>query len=141
MLVIKRIILLALVGISGILSGLRLYYNNLPVKQEIEDCYNITCPVVESLYNNSYGCAEAILWNNSNLTLKSFYVEIHTEKDLLVFETTMLPPDSRVLLQERSKTTASDLNIRDIIVHSDAAMVSEGFVSVQVNLNSPDPLQ
>ena len=140
MLVIKRVILLLLAGVGGILSAFGLHHNNAPVKTDVIGAYDANDIVVEMLYNNSSGSAEAIIKNNCEYTLKSFYVEVYTNKECLIFETTMLPPFSYVLLQSRSGDKATDLNIRDVIVYTDIMIHSEGYENIQTIIKNSNEL-
>ena len=61
--------------------------------------------------SNDSGIAQGIFFNNSDKMLESFYVEVFTEKGQYYFETTILPPYSYVILEDREKRVWSQSSI------------------------------
>ena len=102
MIYFKRILLLISVLASSVNVGYGIIRHNteqcgivLPYKIEK------TTFVLESISNNSDGTAEIILYNDSDILVKSFFLEITTEADVLCFESTMLPQYGMIKISER----------------------------------------
>ena len=112
---LKRIFLL-LLSAGGCISVFGVYQLSEYKTEQYMLPYAVTGTtlLLESFEGSAVEPVKAVFYNNSDTFLESFYVEIRTIKERYIFETTMLPPNERVLLFEKDQKLWDTTEIIDI---------------------------